>query len=229
MSGYMGMYNKYLELSQSLKNKDQGSDKLDELLTFGRKGNTNRRPAKFTSYLYCGSKADANDPDILNNLKITHVLNCAPRSPWKRHENFQRPSSGAVDSNPYYSVSTTKEANQLDRRSGRNPYNNLDCGVLGYLEIDTLDNETFPILRGSYDKAKQFIDTAKKNGGRVLVHCELGMNRSIAICLAYMVDGAGMKLMETVESILDDRPNILTNQGFRRQLVEFAMKRNLLD
>lgn len=54
MSGYMGMYNKYLELSQSLKNKDQGSDKLDELLTFGRKGNTNRRPAKFASYLYCG-------------------------------------------------------------------------------------------------------------------------------------------------------------------------------
>lgn len=120
-------------------------------------------------------------------------------------------------------------ANQLDRKSGRNPYSNLDCGVLEYLEIDTLDNESFPILRGSFDKAKQFIDSARKNGGRVLVHCELGMNRSITICLAYMVDGAGMKLLEAVESILGDRPNILTNQGFRKQLVEFAMKRNLLD
>ena len=164
--------------------------------------------------------------DILKNLKITHVLNCAPRSPWKRNDHFQGPFSDP-DPNPR-SVSTPP-VNQSERRSGSNPYKNLDCGVLEYLEIDTLDNETFPILRGSYDKAKQFINSAKEKGGRVLVHCELGMNRSITICLAYMVDGGGMKLLEAVESILGDRPNILTNQGFRKQLVEFAEKRNLLD
>ncbi|ESO09347.1 hypothetical protein HELRODRAFT_126528, partial [Helobdella robusta] len=83
------------------------------------------------------------------------------------------------------------------------------------------DNDSFPILRSCYDKAKRFIESARRSGGRAFVHCELGMNRSITLCLAYLVEYSRMDLNVALKQILIHRPNILTNDGFKKQLVQF--------
>jgi len=59
-------------------------------------------------------------------------------------------------------------------------------------------------------------------GGKVLVHCVMGVNRSGAICVAYMmVDGVGQNLLQAARTAKLRRKIILTNRSFRRQLVIF--------
>lgn len=108
------------------------------------------------------------------------------------------------------------------------PYKDDRSGVLRYMELDALDYPGYPIIRTHYRCAKTFIDEAKDSGGRALVHCELGVNRSAALCIAYSMEAEQMSLLRAVRQLQIDRPNILCNEGFRRQLIDFAKERNLL-
>lgn len=108
------------------------------------------------------------------------------------------------------------------------PYKDGESGVRDYMELDALDNPSYPIIRAHYRRAKTFIDGARESGGRALVHCELGVNRSATLCVAYSMELEQMSLLRAVRQLQIDRPNILCNEGFRRQLVEFAREMNLL-
>lgn len=108
------------------------------------------------------------------------------------------------------------------------PYAEGQSGVVDYLELDILDNPSYPIIQAHYPRARGFIEKARETGGRALVHCELGVNRSAALCVAYLMDLEQMSLLRAVRQLQFDRPNILCNEGFRRQLVDFAKERNLL-
>ena len=68
-----------------------------------------------------------------------------------------------------------------------------------------------------------FIDDCKQNGGRVLVHCMAGMNRSATITVAYLLHHfEDMDLLQAVLYTVKRRCWILTNGGFRRQLIQYA-------
>ena len=97
-----------------------------------------------------------------------------------------------------------------------------------YLVLDADDNEKFPIIKVFFAKVKSFLDMAVKERGRVMVHCELGMNRSVTLCLAYKLASDRCKLFHAVREFSAGRPNILTNRGFRRQLIDFATQHNLI-
>jgi hypothetical protein len=48
------------------------------------------------------------------------------------------------------------------------------------------------------------------------------MNRSAALAIAYVHRRFGIPMMKLIESTVRQRPCILTNTSFQRQLVEFA-------
>lgn len=75
-----------------------------------------------------------------------------------------------------------------------------------------------------YPEAKAFIQSAKESGGKVLVHCVAGINRSGAITLAYMIDVGNMSLLDAMGHAVKRKGLILTNQNFQGQLVSFARK-----
>jgi len=105
----------------------------------------------------------------------------------------------------------------------------VQSGVTSYMEIDADDIPGYPILMLHYGQARRFFDEARESGGRALVHCELGVNRSATLAVAYLVDSEGVTLTQAVRQVRIDRPNVLCNDGFRRQLVRFAAERRLLD
>ena len=107
-----------------------------------------------------------------------------------------------------------------------NPYDE-SSGVEGYLEFEADDNEGYPIMR-HYRAARLFIDRAMRLKGRVLVHCEMGVNRSAALCVAYLMEHRDLTLIQAIREVKIDRPVILTNTGFRKQLYQFADERRLL-
>lgn len=106
----------------------------------------------------------------------------------------------------------------------KNPYE--ETGIK-YLGIEACDNEYYPILM-HFCQAKAFIDGCLREQGRVLVHCEMGVNRSGAICVAYTMVHEGISLLQALRLVKFERPVLLCNEGFQKQLIEFAREKELL-
>jgi len=55
-----------------------------------------------------------------------------------------------------------------------------------YLELKANDLEDYDMTQ-HFDAAYAFIHGARDNGGKVLVYCKMGMNRSATVCVAYLM------------------------------------------
>ncbi|CAH2277189.1 dual specificity phosphatase 1 [Pelobates cultripes] len=72
-----------------------------------------------------------------------------------------------------------------------------------------------------FNEAIDFIDSVKKIGGRVFVHCQAGISRSATICLAYLMRTNRVKLDEAFEFVKQRRSIISPNFSFMGQLLQF--------
>lgn len=113
------------------------------------------------------------------------------------------------------------------KRSTESPYAKHNCTINHYKQFEADDDIMYDMLQ-HFDEAKEFIDSAKDTGGRILVHCVMGRNRSGVICAAYLMEDQQMDLIETVRIVKQKRGIVLTNSGFQRQLISFARCRGLL-
>ena len=62
----------------------------------------------------------------------------------------------------------------------------------------------------------------------MLVHSDVGANRSAAIAAALLLDDGRLNLIEVVRLLKERRPRCLTNEGFRLELVRKARRMNRL-
>ena len=98
-----------------------------------------------------------------------------------------------------------------------------------YMELDAEDRAEYDISK-DFQKAFGFIKDAKASGGKVLVYCRMGMNRSAAVCIAYLMAEGHGALMDTVRRVRKLREHkILTNLGFQKTLVRFARDHKCLE
>ena len=94
--------------------------------------------------------------------------------------------------------------------------------------VGALDHEDYDISK-HFDKVLLFMEAAVRGGGKILVHCNLGVNRSGAVAAAYLMTSQNLTLLATVALLKKKRQMVLSNKGFRRQIVAFARKRGCLD
>ena len=66
-----------------------------------------------------------------------------------------------------------------------------------------------------------FIDTALKSGGKVLVHCEVGISRSVSIVAGYLMKKFEWSPSKAILYIQKSRPIAYPNNSFIRQLAIF--------
>ncbi|CAE8583749.1 unnamed protein product [Polarella glacialis] len=97
------------------------------------------------------------------------------------------------------------------------------CGI-EFSEADSEDRLFFDIAEKSWPVAEAFLVRCQKEGLRVLVNCKAGHNRSACICVCWLMIHEGMTLMEAVEFVQLRRGTILSNHGFRLQLVRLALQ-----
>uniref|UniRef100_A0A8C1ZGI9 Dual specificity protein phosphatase n=1 Tax=Cyprinus carpio TaxID=7962 RepID=A0A8C1ZGI9_CYPCA len=91
-----------------------------------------------------------------------------------------------------------------------------------YMGIDAHDSPTYD-MSANFNKAAEFIHTALKGGGKILVHCHVGVSRSATIVLAYLMLKQNMTLVEAIQKVKEGR-GVFPNRGFLRQLIDLHIK-----
>ena len=81
-----------------------------------------------------------------------------------------------------------------------------------------LEDSVFENLNDEFWAGVAFTDDAIKKGGKVLIHCRMGISRSAAMCLAYLVERRHMKIPDAMELIRKARPCVNINKGFLQQI-----------
>ena len=107
-----------------------------------------------------------------------------------------------------------------------NPYPE-GSGVVGYLSFTADDADDYDMVQ-HFEDARNFIDDAYASGGRVLVHCAQGINRSGFIVVAYLMVSQRLDVIEATEYVKTHRGLLLTNKSFQKQLIQFARDNDLL-
>ena len=69
-----------------------------------------------------------------------------------------------------------------------------------------------------------FVEEARKAGGKVLIHCMAGVNRSVALTVAYVMHHKELGPISAAMLVADARGSILFNKslGFKIILLKFV-------
>ncbi len=111
--------------------------------------------------------------------------------------------------------------------SHRSPYGPRS-GIKAYLTIPAEDHDQYDIQR-HFPEAISFLEKCRMSGGKALIHCNLGVNRSGAVAAAYLMVYQRKPLLQVISFLKEKRSFVLCNKNFRRQLIRFARQRGLLD
>ena len=99
---------------------------------------------------------------------------------------------------------------------------------IAYLEVDAIDDRTFPLLMTCLRPASDFIQSCHAQGRGVLVHSMAGVNRSATLALAHLMIAHRRNLIELFAECINRRPSILQNPSFQLQLCALAHRQGLL-
>ncbi|XP_059201843.1 protein phosphatase Slingshot homolog 3 [Centropristis striata] len=90
-----------------------------------------------------------------------------------------------------------------------------------YMNIRVYDVEATDLLPYWTD-TYNFINTARKSGQAVLVHCKMGVSRSASTVIAYAMKQQHWPLEMTLNYVRDRRSIVKPNKGFMRQLQTYS-------
>uniref|UniRef100_A0A3Q1EGE2 Uncharacterized protein n=1 Tax=Acanthochromis polyacanthus TaxID=80966 RepID=A0A3Q1EGE2_9TELE len=97
--------------------------------------------------------------------------------------------------------------------TGQQFYSDLEVEYHG---VEAADHPEFD-LQPFFSSAAQFIDGALRKNGKVFVHCAMGVSRSGALVLAYLMIYHSLSLVEAIIAVRLNR-DIGPNSGFLEQL-----------
>jgi len=103
-----------------------------------------------------------------------------------------------------------------------------DSGLV-HLDLPAEDHRTYPLFERHFDACRAFYNGCSDASGKMLIHCQAGINRSGAMAIALLVgQGAPARsLLECVRHVHSARGTVCSNRGFQVQLAKFVRERRL--
>lgn len=86
------------------------------------------------------------------------------------------------------------------------------------LDLPMMDAQAIP--DGYIAQVTQFIRQQIDNEKPVLVHCAMGMSRSVSMVMAYLIEFEGMSLPEAFQTVREGRTEAYPHEEMLRSLVE---------
>lgn len=97
--------------------------------------------------------------------------------------------------------------------------------MFNVVNLKAEDRPDYYIIDYNYvgsDGLRAHMDSIRQRGGKAFVHCFAGINRSVSLCVAYLLEQHDWELADVVQHIHNrGRRFILDNVGFQHQLIEF--------
>jgi dual specificity phosphatase 12 len=93
--------------------------------------------------------------------------------------------------------------------------------------VRIMDRDDAPIA-DAFERAVAFIDEALTGGGAVYVHCLMGISRSPTIVAAYLIKRRQMTRDDALSYLVERRPIVDPNDGFRTALLTWSEQAALL-
>ncbi|CAN9513437.1 unnamed protein product [Ophioblennius macclurei] len=88
---------------------------------------------------------------------------------------------------------------------------------IAYMGVEAHDSCNFD-MSVNFQAAADFINSALSRGGKVLVHCHVGVSRSATLVLAFLMLKQHLTLVEAICAVKTHR-GVIPNRGFLRQLI----------
>jgi len=187
--------------------------------------------------LWLGSLDDALCLDALQARRINAFLNCASEECDRECASFRMPVRGsrcrshargpsasqdrdiftcanAVDGRRTLAKDQVKEVASFDDEW----YSDMLGYGTAYLAIPADDNDSY-LIDQHLPEIVTFLHACRQERRQVLVHCIMGVNRSSAALAAFLCEGLGVDLEESIITISRRRGHILSNRSFLDQLV----------
>ncbi|KAG0373602.1 hypothetical protein BGX24_011477, partial [Mortierella sp. AD032] len=168
-------------------------------------------PVCVLPHLYLGAEHNATDVKVLSRLGITAVLNVAVEITQQEQQQQQQ---------------------QLLQLPTRKPIGGGDRVVLDPHSGNSIHYKSLSWthhqrnLRSEFPSAFDYIEEAKTRGGKVLVHCQLGVSRSASLVIAYVMKTLQMGLTDAYELVKARSAVISPNMSLMYQLSEFEKSLN---
>lgn len=94
---------------------------------------------------------------------------------------------------------------------------NFFPGMFDYLNIRVYDDEKTDLLK-HWDNTYKYINKARNEGSKVLVHCKMGISRSASVVIAYAMKAFNWNFDKALKHVKTKRSCIKPNTNFLNQL-----------
>ncbi|PWN48629.1 hypothetical protein IE53DRAFT_185287 [Violaceomyces palustris] len=160
-------------------------------------------PSRILPFLYLGNLNHALNAKMLHALGITHVVSVGETA-------IDPPPGASVDHGLRAAHELDKETSAENTPSSINSlYHEFKAGRISVLDMKNVSDDGIDPLRATMREAVEYIERARRSGGRVLVHCRVGVSRSSTIVLAYVMAHLDLNLVESYLLVRSRRLNIL--------------------
>ena len=165
-------------------------------------------PSRILPFLYLGNLDHASNVDMLRVLGITHLVSVGETAlPLPDHISATVNHSRKEHGRSRYQRASAKAAMAEDPSTV--PSCTYQSQGISVLNVRNVSDDGIDSLRGTMREAVRFIEAARLSGGRVLVHCRVGVSRSTTIVLAYVMAHLDLGLVESYLLVRSRRLNIV--------------------
>ena len=162
-------------------------------------------PSRILPHLYLGSLEHTHSQELLKSLGIIYIVSVGEQLSWLSQQQMQSRNRGTsspthIELNKIISTSLRESVHRrVTLASEFNPTNYSEASLTtihssrsevieqdGFkiLHIKNLTDDGKDTLSNQLEDALKFIDECYQNGGKVLVHCMVGVSRSATVCIA---------------------------------------------
>ncbi|CCK69286.1 tyrosine/serine/threonine protein phosphatase PPS1 KNAG_0C01720 [Huiozyma naganishii CBS 8797] len=190
-------------------------------------------PSRILPHLYLGSLEHAHNPEMLRRLGVTHIVSVGENLSWVsanrttrhmgvvRHRGISSPPPPPTQQAIPHGILSLRESSRrrltLSQEPG--PGEGDSAGLFSVFEqdgfqickIDNLEDNGRDLLtgQGQLDRTLEFIDRGVLAGGKVFVHCMVGVSRSATVCIAECMKRLQVDLLRAYLYVRVRRLNII--------------------